>query len=301
MGIFKNIIDQSSFRRKLKQMEKKAESTYGKGYVLFELGRYEEALEKYDEAADILDEMKQMLLKEGIEEEAANVSKRAIDIRFNKCFILFRLQRYEDTLKIIDEALTERTEDPKIIFSKGFVLFSISRYEEALQVLDRAIEMQPEMPDPWYCKANALYQMELFEDALEAYEKAIEYAGIMNFEFPRYSFLNINPDPTLKTNASGVWYCKANTLNKLGRMEEAIEAYRNSLEIRQSFSDAWYSLGNCLAEVGRDEDAITAFTNAITIEPDLIAARENKAELLLKLGRTEEAKETLDYKPDSGN
>ena len=84
-------------------------------------------------------------------------------------------------------------------------------------------------------------------------------------------------------------------------MEEAIEAYRSALEIKQSFSDAWYSLGNCLAEVGRDEDAITAFTNAIMIEPDLIAARENKAEILLKLGRAEEAKETLEYKPDTGN
>lgn len=301
MSIFKNIIDQSSFKRKLKQMEKKAESTYGKGYVLFELARYEEALEKYDEAADILDEIKQMLMKEGMEKEAANVDKRAMDIRFNKCFILFRLQRYEDTLDIINETLSKKPEDPKIIFSKGFVLFSISRYEEALKVLDEAIEMQPEMPDPWYCKANALYQMELFEDALEAYEKAIDYAGIMDFEFPRYSFLNITPDPTLKTNASGVWYCKANALNKLGRMEEAIEAYKNALEIKQNFSDAWYSLGNCLAEVGRDEDAITAFTNAIRMEPDLIAARENKAELLLKLGRAEEAKETLDYEPDPGN
>ncbi|WP_440952348.1 tetratricopeptide repeat protein [Methanococcoides sp. FTZ1] len=301
MGIFKNIIGQSSFRRKLKQMEKTAESTYGKGYVLFELGRYEEALEKYDEAADILDEMQQLLLEEGIEDEANNVAKRAMDIRFNKCFILFRLQRYEDTLQIIDETLSRKPEDPKIIFSKGFVLFSISRYEEALHILERAIEMQPEFPDPWYCKANALYQMELFEDALEAYSKAIEYAGIMDFEFPRYSFLNINPDPTIKTNAAGVWYSKANTLSKLGRTEEAIEAYSKALEIRKSFSDAWYCLGNCLAEAGRDEDAITALTNAIQIEPDLIAARENKAELLLKLGRPEEAKETLEYDPGTGN
>ncbi|NYT19796.1 MAG: tetratricopeptide repeat protein [Methanosarcinales archaeon] len=301
MGIFKDIFSQTSFRRKLKQMEKTAESTYGKGYVLFELGRYEEALERYDEAAAILDEMQQMLLENSLEEEATNVDKRAMDIRFNKCFILFKLQRYEDALDIIDEALNKNPEDPKIIFSRGFVLFSISRYEEALEMLERAIEMQPELPDAWYCKANALYQIEHFEDALEAYEKAIEYAGIMNFEFPRYSFLNINPDPTLKTNAAGVWYSKANTLDKLGRKEEAIEAYRSALEIKQAFPDAWYYLGNCLAEVGRDEDAITAFTNAIMIEPDFNAARENKAEILLKLGREEEAKETLEYEPKTGN
>lgn len=300
MGIFKDIVSQTSYRRKLKQMEKSAESTFGKGYVLFEMSRYEEALEKYDEAAAMLEETQQMMLESDMEEEAKKIEKKARDARFNKCFVLFKLQRYEDALEIIDEALSKSPEDPRIIFSRGFVLFSISRYEEALEVLDKAIEMQPELPDAWYCKANALYQIERFEDALEAYEKAIEYAGIMNFEFPRYSLLNIDPDPTLKTNAAGVWYAKANTLDKLGRQEEAIEAYRSALEIKKAFPDAWYCLGNCLAEVGRDEDALTAFTNALHIEPDFNAARENKAEILLKLGRQEEAKETLEYEPKPG-
>lgn len=298
--IFTNLWGRSHYRRKLKQMEKSAESTFGKGYVLFEMSRYEEALEKYDEAAAMLEETQQMMLESDMEEEAKKIEKKARDARFNKCFVLFKLQRYEDALEIIDEALSKSPEDPRIIFSRGFVLFSISRYEEALEVLDKAIEMQPELPDAWYCKANALYQIERFEDALEAYEKAIEYAGIMNFEFPRYSLLNIDPDPTLKTNAAGVWYAKANTLDKLGRQEEAIEAYRSALEIKKAFPDAWYCLGNCLAEVGRDEDALTAFTNALHIEPDFNAARENKAEILLKLGRQEEAKETLEYEPKPG-
>ena len=293
MSNIKDMFQQASYKRKLKQMVKNAESTYGKGYVLHEIGRFEEALVKYDEAAAIWEELQQEMLQNEMEDEAENAAKRELEVRFNKCFILFKLDKKEEALAIIEDTIQKKPDDIKATFSKGFILFNIGQYEEALRILDKAISLDPEYPDAWCCKANTLYQLERFEEALESYEKAIEFADIMHFNFPRYSFLNTNPDPTIKTNASGVWYCKANTLEKLGKHKEAIEAYNNAIEIKPAFSDAWYCMGNTLEEMGENEDALRAYSNALEVERGFTAALENKANLLFKLGREEEAKELI--------
>lgn len=93
MSNIKDMFQQASYKRKLKQMVKNAESTYGKGYVLHEIGRFEEALVKYDEAAAIWEELQQEMLQNEMEDEAENAAKRELEVRFNKCFILFKLDK----------------------------------------------------------------------------------------------------------------------------------------------------------------------------------------------------------------
>lgn len=294
MSGIKNIIQRSSDKRKLKQMAKDAENVYGKGYVLYEIGKFEDTLKNYNESANLWRELNQKLIASGMESDAEDAENREIEVNYSKCFVLFKLDRKEEALDVIEEVIQKRPDDLKIIFSRGFILFNIGRYEEAIKMLEKAIEIDPEYPDAWFCKANTLYQMEHFEEALVCYEKAIEFADVMHFNFPRYSFLNMNPDPKIKSNASGVWYCKANTLERLEKHKEAIRAYNSALEIRPAFSDAWYCLATTLEKIGENEDALQAYTNALEVEPGLTAALGNKADLLFKLGREEEAKELLD-------
>ncbi len=69
----------------------------------------------------------------------------------------------------------------------------------------------------------------------------------------------------------------AETLHKLGRYEDGIEAYKLAIDIDPSYSYVLNNIGTNLSDIGRDAEAIDAFQRAIRINP-------NNANLYLGLG-----------------
>ncbi len=80
------------------------------------------------------------------------------------------------------------------------------------------------------------------------------------------------------------------TLNSLGRYEEAIEAYRQAIEIDPKYADPYFNLGINLHHLYRYEEAIEAYRQAIEIDPKFAYAYFNLGIVLnYSLGRREEA------------
>lgn len=87
-----------------------------------------------------------------------------------------------------------------------------------------------------------------------------------------------------------VWYLKGVTLARLGCPEQAIQAYRKSLERKQAGADwAWAGIASTLAEMRRFPEAIEAYRSAIKAAPDNDEWRYQLAIALKDGGRASEA------------
>lgn len=97
----------------------------------------------------------------------------------------------------------------------------------------------------YYSKGNQSASAKEYEDAIEWYDKAID-------EFP-YFYEAIDN--------------KAFTLMDLGRWNEAIEIFKESLKVEPKNHAAVFSIGECHYKLGEYEDAIVHFKAALEIKP----------------------------------
>ncbi|MCD4703116.1 MAG: tetratricopeptide repeat protein [Methanosarcinaceae archaeon] len=275
----------------MKKLDQSAESVYGKGYVLFEIGRYEETLQRYDEAIDIWDKLERILLVNQRHEEAKRVHERMSEARFNKSFVLYKLSRYDDALNIIDQALESEPDRPNYLFSRGFVLLALENPDSALESFERSAAMAPKLADSWYYMGMIFYHRKQYDRALECYDKALEYADTLHFPFPRYSFLNLFPTPRIKDNNAEILYCKGNTLYEMGRYEDALEALEAAIETRAQFVEAWQSIGNTRLKLGKQTAAHSAFECVLHLDPTNVDAWRCKGDILSDEGQMEEAED----------
>lgn len=66
----------------------------------------------------------------------------------------------------------------------------------------------------------------------------------------------------LRPTDAGLQLNLGNALKALGRIDDAIERFRNALTLEPGFPLAQYNLGNAYTAVGRHEDAADAFESA---------------------------------------
>ena len=107
--------------------------------------------------------------------------------------------------------------------------------------------------------------------------------------------ISIKPDYADAYNNMG------NALKGQGKLEEAIEAYDKVLSIKPD-TEAYYNMGNALKEQRKLEEAVEAFKKAISIKPDYAAAYNNMGTTLKDQGKPDEAieayKKAISIKPD---
>ena len=89
-------------------------------------------------------------------------------------------------------------------------------------------------------------------------------------------------------------YELGNSLDDLGRKEEAIACYDDALKIKPDFHEALNNKGNALAGLGRHQEAIECCDRVLAIKPDHFSAWGIRGIALCNLGRFEEAQASYD-------
>jgi tetratricopeptide (TPR) repeat protein len=90
----------------------------------------------------------------------------------------------------------------------------------------------------------------------------------------------------------GCWMAYNNLglrLREAGKLNEAIEQYKQALQLKPDYARAHVNLGVALIKLGKPEDAIRHYEEALRIEPDYAAAHNNLAGALLLEGEVEDA------------
>ena len=93
----------------------------------------------------------------------------------------------------------------------------------------------------------------------------------------------------LKPDLGEAHYNLGIVLVKVGRVPEAIEHYQLALRVKPDYAQAHYNLGIALARARRVPEAIAAYEQALRLDPNIAQAHNNLGVLLGQVGRTDEA------------
>jgi ParB family chromosome partitioning protein len=85
------------------------------------------------------------------------------------------------------------------------------------------------------------------------------------------------------------WNNLGNLYSKLHRNDEALEAFRRAIEHKPDDAVSWNGLGNVCFELGRSEDAIIAYRKAIELVPGFAPPWNGLGNVYVSMGRVEEA------------
>lgn len=88
---------------------------------------------------------------------------------------------------------------------------------------------------------------------------------------------------------ASAWNDKGVTFGRLGRHEEGLDVFSKAIEINPQYAGAWYNKGVALYELGRHQEALDAYNKAIEIDPQYADAWYNKGVALCDVGRYKEA------------
>lgn len=90
-------------------------------------------------------------------------------------------------------------------------------------------------------------------------------------------------------NDPDAWISKGDSLERAGRLEEALAAYETALEIDPKKIVSWQCMGSVLEDLRRFEIALEAYDRVLELDPDDEFGLCRKGEMLQQLGQYEES------------
>jgi tetratricopeptide (TPR) repeat protein len=184
---------------------------------------------------------------------------------------------FDDSLKLLNEALELAPGDPTIIGAIGAVLRKQGNLSEALRRLDEAIRIDPAAAAPWLERGAALETGGSLQPALASYHRAAEldpqsataFGGVASIAARRgdldialrFGERALALDPLDPTGAAGL----ARAETESGRPERAIailEPVLSSDLSDENRSNLATLLGDALDRLGRYAEAFAAYSDA---------------------------------------
>ncbi|MBC8481988.1 MAG: protein kinase, partial [Planctomycetes bacterium] len=144
--------------------------------------------------------------------------------------------------------------------------FVLENYTEALTYYNKAIAQYPFDGATYSAIGSCYQQLKQYPEAIEAYKQAIA----------------IEPDRTAAIGAlASVYYLQ-------GNYDDALGMYEKRIKIRLD-TETYRNIGNLLDNIGRPEEAIEAFKDSIKINPQNALAYNDLGYVYFKLNRTDDA------------
>ena len=260
---------------------------FSEANIMIGLGKLNRALEVLD-AIEKLEPFNEEvhLHKAGIHSQLRNY-RRAIE-------------HYRRAIELADEGLDE------IYLDLAFEYENCEAFEEAISCLKKALDLNPENEAvlyelaycydlagtnassiaffraftnehpyafvAWYNLGNALAREERLEEALEALDLAI----------------------AIDVRFSSAYFSKARTLLQLGRYQEAVDCYRETLEFDGPQAITFSYIGECFEKMERYEEALAHYDKALGLEPEWVDAWIGRGVVKDVQGRSAEAVKDLE-------
>jgi tetratricopeptide (TPR) repeat protein len=200
-----------------------AQSLVGQGNILFNQGKYEEALLALDEALNIDPGLATAwasragtLINLGRNEEALQAAENAISLDsqysvawYNKGAALFYMGKYEEAVPALDKAIELNPNYALAWITKAGAIVNLGRNDEGLLASEEAIRLNPRSAKAWNNKGAALKGLGRYDEAIACFDKAIE----------------------LDPNYALAWNNRGYALNALGRSAEANAAFARARDL----------------------------------------------------------------------
>jgi tetratricopeptide (TPR) repeat protein len=154
----------------------------------------------------------------------------------NRADILAAKQQLGESISAYEQALHLDRRNIRALHNKGVALARTGERKEAIAHFELVIAADPSIPEAWYNKGLSLAEND-HAAALESYRMAVQLA-------PKYA---------------AAWNSMGVSLDMLGRKEEALSAYDESLKYDDADWGVWGNRANVLRDIGRDDESRESF------------------------------------------
>jgi tetratricopeptide (TPR) repeat protein len=238
------------------------------------------------------------------------------------------LDRQEEAAAALAEAIRLRPGEAELWLERSGTLEALGRHDEALAACNETLRLRPGDADALFLRAGLLDALKRDAEALAAWDEVLALGDLRSINFHGRRFRVLTGDlRRLKASTA-----RAGVLERLGRADAAIAAFRGTLDegVMRDASDAfisalatseaarsayhaqirqhqdkpevWRSAGNTFSRAGRSAEALAAYEQAIRLAPDDPDGWYGKAEALFQAGQRVDAiaayRQALRVKPD---
>lgn len=268
-------------------------------YIFYRLGRALESLERYQEAeqyyrrsleknasyGDTWDCLGDVLQDQGKWEDAAqayeqgwrNGNRQAIR---DLCRLMKRTHQNERAEEYLKRGLEEMPDDSSLLWIYSSILQRLKRFDEAIRCLGRYMEVKPGQTSSAYREiAHCYVDANDYAQAEAYYQRAIDH----------------DPSDAKSWRLFGKYLANTRDMN-----EEALPYLEKAVELDPASTYGWLKLGEVYEALGRPEDAVRCYENSlknyqseIEEDPSDCCNYEGAADALIHLNRLDEAQEML--------
>lgn len=134
--------------------------------------------------------------------------------------------------------------------------------------------------------ADANRQVRMALQAVPGYEPALKLqARLHQLEGRQEDALAILENLARGRRDAEAWYMLADTLDGLGRPEDALAAYNAAVEINPGYVEVWGDRGMLLKRMGREQEAFASYEAVLRLDPGNPTTRLNLAIAHFNAGR----------------
>ena len=197
-------------------------------------------------------------------QNALRLDPKNEQVYFNLGMLYLKFRTPELANLVFEHGLKEVPGSPLLWMGMGLTQHLAEQTEKAAVALKKAIELDPAFTDAYIVLGDVLESDNKLEDALPVFEAAIRK----------------QPDSYI-----GYFYC-GKILLKMndGRLEQAIEQLRKTVQLAPDFAEGRYELGRALEHAGKTREAISEYEASTRRDPALAESHYRLAVLYRKQG-----------------
>jgi tetratricopeptide (TPR) repeat protein len=242
----------SSYRQAVDAVRNFDSAWFNLGFVYQHIGRYDAALECFEEASRLQPKDQSYLNMVAVilgflerYKEAEIYIDRALEqgktsqLWNNKAYLAILRGWKEEALDYVNKSLALDPDNASALDTKGFTLYKLGRLDDALLELDKGLGINPKNKYLWYHKGLVQFKLEDYDDAERCFERALELDD--DFAEAHNDFASVlvaKKDPG-----------------------HALEEVKKAIELKPDLSDAHVNLGKLLLQTGKTSQTFWDFWN----------------------------------------
>jgi tetratricopeptide (TPR) repeat protein len=192
-------------------------------------------------------------------------------VTYGEAESVFLERRYDEATDLFVRYTELRSENPWGFYMLGLSAWKSDQHGLAEDAFQSALELDPYHVKSWINLARVLLDQERSEEALEMIDEA----------------LAIEPESSVGLRLQGRAY------HQLGRLDEAIDSYRQSILIDNSDGWSMNNMGLILIEQERFEEALMPLARAVELEPEIPIFHNNLGVALERTGHYRAAEDAF--------
>lgn len=223
-----------------------------------------------------------------------------------------RNKLYADPVELWRDTVAKAPHHPRPHNALGYALLLRGNFAGAMEQFEDVLRIDPQNAGAYANMGEAYLRQRRYADAANAFASGLKisptglgariyfYYGVALLESNQLDDAieafkqTISRDPS----RADAYYNLGNALRLSGRRESAAGVYQQALQVNPRYIEAMVNLGLTLDELGRSQEAVSVYRSAVAIMPPgkhdvLIKTVYNMGLALQKLGRLEDARKAF--------